>query len=227
MALISRRTLRELGPELVLAPERYDPRRAPLVAGRALAELGALVRVSRETLSARRVREHEHCLVLDTTHAREGMVERAPAPAAAHSVASAKNILQAGDLVLSRLRPYLRQVAWIDAGLFAGDAATALVGSTEFVVLRPADARSIAFLMPFLLCESVQSILAASQEGGHHPRVREASLIELRVPARLIARRDELSKRVESVVARLRKARSELAQLSAEVEDDLRDERGA
>lgn len=72
-----------------------------------------------------------------------------------------------------------------------------------------------------LLSPPIQEVLAASQEGGHHPRVPEASLLELLLPNGLVERRDEISRRVERVIASHRRARAGLSGLAGEIEAEL------
>ena len=79
-------------------------------------------------------------------------------------------------------------------------------GLSEFFVLESANDSSIAFLVPFLLSAHIQSILAASQEGGHHPRFSEGTLKSLPVPEQLIERRSALSAQVERAVSQARAA---------------------
>ena len=102
---------------------------------------------------------------------------------------------QIGDVLISRLRPYLRQVAYVDRTIPVLSEA-ALLCSTEFFVLRSVDQQSIAFLVPFLLSVQVQRVLAASQEGGHHPRVRESTLLTLPLPSSLLETRAATSSAV-------------------------------
>jgi hypothetical protein len=173
------RTLRELGADLVLAPERY------------LADAGAGEGVPLSSLIGLRS-EPGTGLVLDTTHARDGILDVAAAARAAIAPKSSKKAVRAGDVIVSRLRPYLRQVA------FVHPAATAqsLAVSSEFYVLAPIGKDSIAFLVPFLLSARVQAVLAAAQEGGHHPRVPKSVLLSLRVPTALVRARAPQSRKV-------------------------------
>jgi hypothetical protein len=206
MAVASIRTLGALDPGWVLAPERYDPRRRG--DGRPGVALGALVDVVRETVRPARAPLPRY-LVLDTGDAREGVLA-AGAAVAAGELGSAKKLLRTGDVIVSRLRPYLRQVALVDAELAPG-AGAGLACSTEFHVLRPrAGDASIAFLVAFLLGDGAQAALAASVEGGHHPRFAQAALEALVVPDEVLAARAELSARVESAVAAARRAEREL-----------------
>ena len=189
----------------VLAPERYDPRLTGAADGVAL---GELVDVVREHVSPERAPAGPY-LVLDTGDAQEGVLlppaGRVPVPGTA--LGSAKKAARPGDVLISRLRPYLRQVALADSALT--DAA--VVCSTEFYVLRARGPQSIAFLVAFLLSAPVQERLAAAQEGGHHPRVRQEALEALVVPDAVLAARTALSAEVERAVAQARAARHAVA----------------
>lgn len=176
------RTLAELGEGLVLAPERYV---ADAGAGEGV-PLGELVAVHAE---------HAEGLVLDTTHARDGVLDIASALRSPSTAKSTKKAVAAGDVIVSRLRPYLRQIAYVHPRALEA-AGRALAVSSEFYVLSPLGKESIAFLVPFLLGERAQAILAAAQEGGHHPRVPRASLLALRVPSALLRKRAEASREV-------------------------------
>jgi hypothetical protein len=106
----------------------------------------------------------------------------------------------------------LRQVALVDSGIpLPGD--TLLICSTEFFVLGGIDERSIAFLVPFLLTEQVQQVLAASQEGGHHPRFDDSVLLTLPLPDAVLRRRDENSGNVEECVRLFRQSEARMAEM--------------
>lgn len=205
----------------ILAPERYDPRRGGKLAGPCL---GDFVNVRREVLSPQRgsARGGGRFVVFDTGDARDGIVVAHKTPCAAADIRSAKKIVRPHQVIISRLRPYLRQVAWIDPGLLAEQAQDVqLLCSTEFFVLEPpargregvplasqgpAKDASIAFLVPFLLSTPVQAVLAAAQEGGHHPRFNERTLTTLPVPVAMVQQAGELSARVERAVRQAREA---------------------
>lgn len=181
------RSLGELGEDVVLAPDRW-------VAAAGIGDgvpLGELVVERRERAGA------DGALVLDTTHARDGLLDIPSALRAVPSAKSAKKSAVAGDLVVSRLRPYLRQIALVHPRALEAAPGRSLALSSEFYVLaprRPGD--DLAFLVPFLLGEQAQAVLAAAQEGGHHPRVPRASLLALRVPERIVEERRRLSREV-------------------------------
>jgi len=207
MALISIRTSADLGDDAVLAPERYDPRREMLhvTAAGGATFVGDIARAVRRTVSPSRPAPGR-CIVLDTSDAREGVVAARKSPVLFGDIGSVKKCVEPGDVLISRLRPYLRQVAWVDENIGGIGPDVSLVCSTEFFVLRSIDGESIAFLVPLLLSRPVQIVLAASQEGGHHPRIAETTLLTLPVPARLIERRETISESIVQSVARFRQA---------------------
>jgi hypothetical protein len=214
MAVASILEVGRLDAGWVLAPERYDPRRRG--EGRSGVPLGSLAEISRETVAPGKA-PLERYVVLDTGDAREGIVT-AKRPVLAREMGSAKKLLRAGDVIVSRLRPYLRQVALVDAGPALGGGAEPVLGggagiacSTEFHVLRRRGDASIAFLVAFLLSDGAQSALAAGVEGGHHPRFSQAALEELVVPDEVVAAREDLSARVEAAIAAARRGERELA----------------
>lgn len=199
MAVWATRAPAELETGLVLSPERYDPRKHSafyLNGDRGIA-LSELVLVVRETITTTNATDGSY-LVFDTSHARDGLISVPKATLGPREIGSAKKRLERNDVIISRLRPYLRQVALIDAGVPRG---LNLLGSTEFFVLRSRTGESIAFLVPFLLTEFIQKILSASQEGGHHPRFSENTLTGLRVPEQIITSRRELSEMIIQGVA--------------------------
>lgn len=201
MAWTAVRAEAELEAPFVLTPERYDPRRGG--SGPAGVPLGRLVGASRRTVTSADDPDRV-CVVLDTSDAREGRVAGRKPVQTVGDIGSVKKLVEPGDVIISRLRPYLRQVAYVDVA--ARPAGTLLLASTEFHVLRPADHRSIAFLVPFLLSGPVQTILAAAQEGGHHPRFNEATLLGLSIPTPLLATRDTTSEAVEKAIRMSREA---------------------
>jgi hypothetical protein len=188
-------TLAELGDDLVLAPERHlvtRLARASHGASDSIA-LGDLVIERRERLETRDI---PRALVLDTTHARDGVLDIGGAPANGEAPKSSKKLVRAGDVIVSRLRPYLRQIALVHPQAMALSGRELLAVSTEFYVLSARAEADIAFLLPFLLGEEAQAVLAASQEGGHHPRVPRASLFALRVPRAFVEGRKARSRAV-------------------------------
>ena len=174
MAVVTVLDRSELDAELTLAPERYDPRNR-LCAAQRLADVASF---ARETVASGVAGSF---VAIDTTHAAAGFIALAPLQKT-DEVRSAKRRVRPGDVIVSRLRPYLRQIAYVDDGLQAAFPAALLCCSTEFYVLRPAGNAPIAFLLPFLLSDPVQAYLRRAQEGGHHPRVPREALAMLPLP---------------------------------------------
>lgn len=171
----------DLGDSLVLAPERFDPRRSIEVASElCIADIAEIVT---ENVTAQSFSVERAVLVLDTTHAYEGFVVLRHDPVTPKGIGSAKRRILAGDIIISRLRPYLRQVAYIDEDLFRlVPGGNDVCASTEFFVIRGRDGFDATALVPFLLSDPVQAVLAAGQEGGHHPRFSKELLGSIRIP---------------------------------------------
>jgi hypothetical protein len=187
------RSLADLGEDVILAPERH----LALVGAARGVPLGDLVEERRE-------RAQDPDVVLDTTHARDGILDIAGGLRDAAPAKSAKKRARAGDLLVSRLRPYLRQIAYVHP---AAIGKRTLAVSTEFYVLR-ARAGDGAWLLPFLLSAPAQRALAAAQEGGHHPRVPRSLLLALPIPDDIVRARAKTSRDVLAALASLYRARA-------------------
>lgn len=183
------RNLSDLGEDLVFAPERWLSTQ-DLGEGTPLGDL----------VVERRERAKSGALVLDTTHAKDGLLDIYTALRSPTQAKSAKKSVQQGELIISRLRPYLRQIAYVHPKALELTKGRPLALSTEFYVLAPKNKEDIAFLVPFLLSPKAQSILAAAQEGGHHPRVPLAQLLALRIPRALLANRRAHSSKVKKAL---------------------------
>ena len=203
-ALCNVKKIEELGKELVLAAERYDPRRSSLSSSSGGARLSDVAEVLRKTVNPKSDGAVSRCLVLDTSDAQEGVVVCRKAAMALKDVGSTKKLLEKRCVIISRLRPYLRQVAFVDGEIPGWDTDIGMLCSTEFFVLRTVDDCSIGFLVPFLLSRPVQKVLAASQEGGHHPRFDQSTLLDLPIPSALLTKRKDISAGVEQAVATFR-----------------------
>ncbi len=209
------RLLSELAPDYVLAPERHV---ALAQAGDGVA-LGELVEERNERIDPGVER---HAVVLDTSHARDGLLDVAGALRDVAGTKSAKKRALPGDLVVSRLRPYLRQIALIHPHAMAAIAERPLALSTEFYVLSPRGRDDdLAFLLPYLLSPAAQSLLASAQEGGHHPRVPRTSLLSMRIPRELVAARTRTSRAVSAALAAFYDASLSLRTLLDEREESL------
>ena len=89
--------LAELGEGVVLAPERFDPRRQSLPASPRT--LGDYAEVITDNVSGQSLDPGAAVLILDTTHAYDGFVIFRHEPVAARELGSAKRRLQPGDVI--------------------------------------------------------------------------------------------------------------------------------
>lgn len=207
MAICWTGTINQLDSDVVFAPERYSARRtahSSEVAG--TVPLHELVKLNKSTINPASNAPDQQFVVLDTTNAVEGRIQFSSLPVNGDAVGSVKRPVDLGCVMISRLRTYLRQVAFVDEGL-AARYKTPIICSTEFYLLESINsAFSIAFLVPYLLSGPVQAIFANSQEGGHHPRIHASVLLDLRVPKAIIEKRKWLSDRVIKSIETFREA---------------------
>jgi type I restriction enzyme, S subunit len=117
----------------------------------------------------------------DVTDALGPVLDDRKEPERAGEIGSIKKVFNADDVVISRLRWYLREIA-----LVRTSSAITAVGSSEFIVLRCCDGRerrvSPETLLVYLRSKPVQTILRWSQDGSQHPRFTEADLLAIPVP---------------------------------------------
>ena len=97
-------------------------------------------------------------------------------------IESAKKNAIPGDLVVSRLRSYLREIAVVPRRPIPQ------LFSSEFLVLRPirGSVVSAQTMLALLLCPHAQTIFARSQYGTGHPRFYEFALTEMPIPASVL-----------------------------------------
>jgi type I restriction enzyme, S subunit len=132
----------------------------------------------------------------DLTHALEPFLDERVEPREAHTIASVKKVLRQGDVVISRLRSYLKQIAIVRC-----DNTVPITGSSEFIVLRPIRELGGEVLLAFLRSEVVQTILTWSQDGTNHPRFDERVLLSIPVPDRLVGNQARISRPIEASIA--------------------------
>lgn len=150
----------------------------------------------------------------DLTDALQPFLDETVEPATRETIASTKKRLRPGDLVVSRLRSYLKEIAVVlDSG------AIPLVGSTEFIVLRPQKGSiRVEALLAFLRSKYVQTVLKWSQDGSNHPRFHEDELLNLRIPQVVIDHQDEVASLVDRAIQARRDARTMLEEAKSMVE---------
>lgn len=226
MAVISIRSLSDLGDTFVLAPERYDLRRDSLQsnAGKdsrlAIKDFAEVIRIAINPKS-KKIGNDRKCIVLDTCDAREGILIGRKISLKMSDLGSQKKSLKQGDVIISRLRPYLRQVAYVDDAFATAHGDVEITCSTEFFILRSLSNKSIAFLVSYLLSKPVQVVLAASQEGGHHPRFNEEALLALPIPQDVLDRSAGTSKAILDSVSLYRRSEEMMHKLINETNEAI------
>ena len=103
---------------------------------------------------------------------------------------SSKKIARGGDVIVSRLRSYLKQIAFVPKNV------DSIYVSTEFIVLRGKN--EIAYLIPFFLSDQIQTILTWSREGNEHPRFSEHVLLNLKIPKSILKKKEVLNQKILS-----------------------------
>lgn len=183
-----------------LGAEYYMPCKA-----RALAALGSLpnrslsdhYREIRELYDPNEASRSSLVRNYDVTAAIEPVLDNTAPLVDGRSLGSTKKCFRAGDIVVSRLRWYLREIAVVRTDGHA-------VGSTEFVVLRPQrDELPPEVLLAYIRSPIIQTILRWSQDGSAHPRFDATDLLSLPIPESLIHRGPEVAALInESIRAR-------------------------
>ena len=153
----------------------------------------------------------------DVTDALVPLLDAEKAPQTTGEIGSVKKTLKNGDVAISRLRAYLREIAVVRTG----DGIPS-VGSSEFIVLRPKIGHrdiSPETLMVFLRSEPVQTVLKWCQDGSQHPRFSERDLLAIPVPDAVAAVSEEITGIVQEGFAARYKGRQllEAAKRSVEV----------
>ena len=185
----------DLGEHFYLSPEYWYSKKVATesMQGTELIEVVNLVKKGSKP-------DLQRSLVLDTSCADKGLLQIAPFLFTTSKISkSYKKKVEEGVVIISRLRSYLMQVTYIPYGLKKRLDVDTLYCSTEFYILKPrVKGENIAFLVPWLLSESVQKILTDATVGGHHPRFGDDLLMSLSIPAYYIDNMQQLNHKVTS-----------------------------
>lgn len=141
----------------------------------------------------------------DLPDALRPLLDDSKVPEPVSAIGSVKKRLAVDDVVISRLRAYLKEVAIVRAP----DGVTA-VGSSEFIVLRRKSVGpelSPETLLTFLRSDPVQTILKYCQDGSHHPRFNEADLLGIPLPDVLSDVSPEITREVQAALTAQHRAR--------------------
>jgi hypothetical protein len=155
----------------------------------------------------------------DITSALEPFIDDTE-PKPSGEIGSLKKRLQAGDVVISRLRSYLKEIAVVRTS----DTLPA-VGSSEFIVLRPRSGGiSAETLMVFLRCPLAQTVLKWSQDGSNHPRFAEEDLLAIPIPDAVLSVQKKIDGLVREAIEARRESARLLDQAKRAVEDMIADD---
>lgn len=188
------RSFLETGADFSLSPEHW-------LSNETASKLGSGTLLSQIVYSMAQTQlpPEDAQFVLDTGNAREGLLDITILGNPVSGRTSAKKIVRDGDVIVSRLRPYLRQVTYIPPGTCQLLGVDHLYCSTEFFVLRPREeGRNIAGLVAWLLSQPIQDMLTAAATGGHHPRISVDLLLTSPVEDRYLG--VEVSKKIADVL---------------------------
>ncbi|MEW4461325.1 hypothetical protein AB1K42_24775 [Roseibium algicola] len=162
----------------------------------------------------------------DVTDALQPILDDEKAPVATEEIGSTKKVFKNGDVAISRLRAYLREIAVVRT-----DGKIPSVGSSEFIVLRPKTRADSAIapetLLTFLRSAPVQTILKWCQDGSQHPRFSEGDLLAIHLPDAVEAASTEIAAIVQEGLEARRKARTLLDAAKRAVEIAIEDSEAA
>ena len=179
-------------------------------------------RAVRDMFDPKSATARDHVRNFDLTDALQPVLDDSHPVISAREVGSSKKRLFDGDVVISRLRAYLREIA-----LVRTTQEVPAVGSSEFIVLRPINSErptlSRATLLMFLRSDPVQTILRWSQDGSHHPRFGDEDLMCIPVPHAVCAVAPKIEQLFEDILAARTRARSLLIQARRAVEIAIED----
>ena len=188
MAICILKSNKQLGVNFILTPERYNPRRRMSIDNEDTILMSEIVEIVNDIITKKQA-QGKSIIQINTSDAMGGYLNINSE--VNDSINSNKIILRKGDVIISRLRPYLRQVAYVDE-----DRKEILGASTEFFVIRARNNESIAYLVPFLLSQPAQLVFENSVEGSQHPRFKEEDVLNLKIPKNIYDERANISKRV-------------------------------
>lgn len=157
----------------------------------------------------------------DLTDALQPVLDASLAPVALAEIDSPKKRFADGDLAVSRLRSYLREIAVVRVT----DAVPA-IGSSEFFVLRRRpEARPISAeaMMIYLRAGPVQTVLKWCQDGSQHPRFAERDLMAIPLPDVVVETNDAMTKQVREALTQRARSLTLLAAARRAVEIAIED----
>lgn len=176
--------------------------------------VSAYFTVVRDTVSASDAEPNEMVYCYDLTDAMRYFLDDDVPLIPAPEIGSTKKRFTHGDVVVSRLRSYLKEIA-----IVATPDEAQCVGSSEFIVLRPkSEAMSPDLLLVYLRSEPVQRVLKWCQSGSNHPRFKLKEITTLKLPDRILSVQDEVERLIQDGIASHREAHRLLEEAKHRVE---------
>lgn len=180
MAVYSVIKLSELEGAKRIDPEFYHPEK--IISKKALDKVG-IRRIKdcfynvRQIFDPQKHNLNDTAYVFDLSDIKSFFLSDGKIALSSEDVGSAKKMFSKNDVLISRLRPYLKEVS------FVGFNGKAKLASTEFIVLRQKDKDYYPeVLFSFLISHHVQNILLWSIAGTEHPRFHDSYLLNLKLP---------------------------------------------
>ncbi len=180
MAVFSIIKLSKLEGAKRIDPEFYHPEK--IISKKALDKVG-IRRIKdcfynvRQIFDPQKHNLNDTAYVFDLSDIKSFFLSDGKIALSSEDVGSAKKMFSKNDVLISRLRPYLKEVS------FVGFNGKAKLASTEFIVLRQKDKDYYPeVLFSFLISHHVQNILLWSIAGTEHPRFHDSYLLNLKLP---------------------------------------------
>ena len=105
----------------------------------------------------------------------------------------ARQVVQAGDVIVSTVRPNLRGSAWIPQHL------DGQVCSTGFCVLRPSNKTTTGFIYAVIRSDWFVSELMKHVRGAQYPAVSDKNVFRVQIPLPPLSAQQEFSSRLDAV----------------------------
>jgi len=138
-------------------------------------------------------------------------------PIEASEIGSTKKRIEPNDIVISRLRSYLKEIAIVYP---AGDIEQ--IASTEFIVLRrQTDKVTPEALLVYLRSPWIQAVLKWCQDGSNHPRFQDIEILTLPFPNSIISMQDKLTELVQASYNARKQARHQLEEATHTVAETV------
>lgn len=184
--------------------------------------LGSRFKAVREMFDPARADPDLRVRNFDLPDALEPILDDEKELVACEEVGSLKKTMRNGDVAMSRLRAYLKETAVVRTS-----DTHPTVGSSEFIVLRPINAKTNRIapetLMVFLRSAPVQTILKWCQDGSQHPRFSERDLLAIPVPNAVADASEPIKAMVQAAFAARARSHALLAAAKRAVEIAIED----